>query len=95
MLAGINDSAKALQQRDVTISVTVPTPISIPSNRLATLSLSITNTSQSPKSLHPRMVLPEGWKVVIPDSPFTLEPGATSNRLLTLRSPAKTRAGEY
>jgi hypothetical protein len=60
-----------------------------------TLPFKVTNSTLRILQCTSDVRLPQGWKLVAPDTPFDVASGSFSVRLLTFAVPAACRAGEY
>lgn len=67
---------------------------SIP-GKLLTLGFRVTHSGSSTSSIHPRLLLPSDWRALVRESPFVLDPGQSSVRLLSISIPSTAAPGEY
>ncbi|MBN1697942.1 MAG: hypothetical protein JW881_10550 [Spirochaetales bacterium] len=87
--------SQAEEENTGILAYTGKTPIAVtPANKI-TLTYLVTNTGDSPRTVRSKPDIPDGWRIVIPDRPFSLEPGETSLRLVPLYIPGRVRAGRY
>jgi len=62
---------------------------------IASLSFRVTSKSPRQELLREQVLVPEGWQVVVPPTALPLEPGATQVRIMALKVPRGTPAGQY
>jgi hypothetical protein len=62
---------------------------------ITTVALRITNNSGAAGEFEARLALPQGWRLITPEQPFTLARGASVVRMVGLFVPEAAAAGEH
>ncbi len=83
------------QERGVSVSLTGQEVFEVEPKNVVTTTFNVRNTANEKQELTAYLILPEGWKNLTGEFPFTLEPGSNKIELVSFFIPKQTLAGKY
>jgi hypothetical protein len=85
----------AHSQQLIDVQLAVKGSITIKPGTIVAAGVKVTNGTASEGAFQSKIVLPEGWRIVIRDFPFTLPAGANDIRLISFSVPPDAAARQY
>lgn len=77
------------------LDVTGPSLLEIQPKEIVTIALRVTNLTSQRREFTEAVDLPEGWKLIIPATSFSLREGESEVRLISFLVPLRTPSGKY
>jgi hypothetical protein len=82
------------QESPLSLRVTGADTFEAHTRQAITFALAVSNEGPQRRTLALEYLLPDGWKALTPESPFSLEPSAHDLRVVSFLIPSRAPAGE-
>ncbi|SDW77700.1 hypothetical protein [Thiocapsa roseopersicina] len=83
------------QARGVDVRAMDSRVLTVDPREVVTVVFQVTNRTGAAADLEGRLLMPEGWRAITPEFPFTLPAGGSAMRLVSFFVPERIAAGEY
>lgn len=83
------------QARGVDVRAMDSRVFTVDPREVVTVVFQVTNRTGAAADLEGRLSMPEGWRAITPEFPFTLPAGGSAMRLVSFFVPERVAAGEY